>query len=120
MTNRIVSLLALAGLLAACDCLPKDEPEPQSVSVGCGAERPVTLFRNCTGSYLRIDGKDWRICNYQAVNGIADNAVLSVHYERVEANAAACKDDQVVCAMYHPHEGLVEIKEVSVCSSVAR
>jgi len=75
-----------------------------------GAAKKATVTRDCTGTYLRVDSKDWLVCNAE---------ILSRHKEGAVVNAKFIKTDQcpefadkIFCMMYHENEGLIRITEL--------
>lgn len=115
MKKLFFLLVVLAGLLFGC----RSENGPETLAPDCSSST-ITLIRNCTGEYLRIDGKDWLICNYQTVSNIAHNAAVAVRYQTVQGNAAPCMGDRAICMMAWPYEGIVRIEDISPCNSTAR
>ncbi|TXF79162.1 hypothetical protein [Chryseobacterium sp.] len=84
------------------------------LNIACTAILPTaekaTVIRDCTGTYLRMDKKDFKVCN---------NAVLKNYKEGVEVTVKFAKtdscpefNDKAVCMMYHENEGTVRISEV--------
>lgn len=71
----------------------------------------ATLVRDCTGTYLRVDGKDYHVCNTELTDGIANGSLVkTVFYTTPECNGTA--KDQVVCLMYHENEGWIDVKYI--------
>lgn len=65
------------------------------------------VIRDCTGTYLEIDGHDFYVCNYEEVSGYPDNTHVLVKYFTVE------ECGQVgICTLYHPKAGNVEVIEI--------
>lgn len=72
--------------------------------------RKVTFVRDCTGSYIRIDSNDYKICNYQDVKNFESGDVLKVSYDSI----GACKNlnpEQLTCKMAHIFVHQVQIKK---------
>jgi hypothetical protein len=68
----------------------------------------ATIVRNCTGTYLRIDGNDYLVCNSEKLKSFSDESSVSVSYETIES----CDQNGVVCMMYYEHEGIVRVTKV--------
>ena len=65
------------------------------------------VIRDCTGTYLEIDGHDYYVCSYEEVSDFADNSSVFVKYFSVE------ECGQVgACLLYHPKAGNVEVIEI--------
>ncbi|RLD43551.1 MAG: hypothetical protein DRI86_09740 [Bacteroidetes bacterium] len=69
----------------------------------------VTVIKDCTGSYLRYEGKDFQICNIETVKNIQNETVIKASFKKVKE----CKSDTLaVCMMYHENEGWIEVAEI--------
>jgi hypothetical protein len=88
-------ILITFGLLAACS----------SVS---GIE--ATVVRDCTGTYVRVDGKDHLVCNKDKLSTFKEGDSVRVRFKQT----SFCNEnkDEMVCMMYHEHEGLVKVVNV--------
>lgn len=71
----------------------------------------VTVIKDCTGSYLRIDNKDYRVCNLEMVSAFKDGEQISASYQKIkECHGSAI--DAIVCMMVHQNEGWIEVLSV--------
>jgi len=82
-------------------------------SAACQKENkvPMTVVRDCTGTYLQKDGKDYLVCNLEKVKNFADGTKVTASYKRLKE----CKGsgiDQIVCLMYHQNEGWIEVTDI--------
>ena len=68
----------------------------------------VTVVRDCTGTYVRSNEKDYHVCNLDVVKDVADGATVKLDFKKVSACPAM--DSTIVCMMYHENEGWVEVK----------
>jgi hypothetical protein len=69
----------------------------------------VTVIKDCTGSYLRYEGKDFHICNIETVENIQNETVINASFKKAEK----CNTDTLaVCMMYHKNEGWIEVIEI--------
>lgn len=65
----------------------------------------ATLFRNCTGTYLKIEGKEYRVCNHDKLGKYTDGVTIKVNYKHIKE----CNSNQVVCMMDYAHEGHIKV-----------
>ena len=96
--NQIVFsiLLTLAAMFSSC----KKE-----------LNQKVTVIRDCTGTYLRLDGKDHQVCNLEKVASFSDGATARATFRKIsECNGLA--GDTFVCKMLHPNEGWIEVSKI--------
>ena len=96
--NRFILsiLLALAVVLSSC----KKE-----------FNETVTVERDCTGTYLRFDGKDYHVCNLEKVASFADGVTVKARFKKLRACNGSARD-AIVCAMIHPNEGWIEVSSI--------
>ena len=69
-----------------------------------------TIVRNCTGTYIQIEGKeDYLVCNAEKLSEKKDGEVVSVVYDYEKT----CKEleNKATCMMYHEHKGAIRIKK---------
>lgn len=68
------------------------------------------IVRDCTGTYIQSEGKDYRICNFKKIQDRKPGSKISVTYEKPES----CPEFNgiAVCMMYHEHSGLIRILTV--------
>jgi len=72
--------------------------------------RDMTVVKDCTGSYLRFNNKDYHICNYEIVDEFDDETEVKASFNKIET----CPNiyDLVVCEMYHKNEGLINVTKI--------
>jgi hypothetical protein len=79
----------------------------------CKKERnkSVTVERDCTGTYLLLDGKDYQVCNLEMVSSFPDGATVTATFRKIkECNGSA--KDAIVCDMVHKNDGWVEVEKI--------
>lgn len=70
----------------------------------------ATIDRDCTGTYLELNDKDYLVCNPDIVNWIEEGNEIQVKFK---TNASCPQDpNQSLCELYHAHCGIVEILEI--------
>jgi hypothetical protein len=76
-----------------------------------GTYEQMTIVRDCSGTYLRQDGKDYHVCNAEKVSEYSNGKTLTVTCKQLAGcnNPAA---DQVTCKLFHYNEGWVEVVKV--------
>jgi hypothetical protein len=87
-------LLFLALSLSACD----------------KCSRNVVVVKDCTGSYIRIDQKDYLVCNFEVLQSYTDGAEIQVEFQKI--TNCVHLGDPIICEMYHPNEGFIEITKI--------
>lgn len=95
--KTLLSSIAVLSLLMACS---KDK-----------LEQDITVVKDCSGSYLKIDGEDYLICNHDIVENHEDGAIVDASYEIV-VDCPSTNDTSFVCMLYHQHEGLILVSSI--------
>ena len=70
--------------------------------------KKVTVIKDCTGSYLRIDNKEYFVCNPEKINNVESGKEIEVNYKF----SSQCDDGLIRCAMVHENNGRVKIEKV--------
>ncbi len=75
-----------------------------------GASKTAIVTRDCTGTYLRVDSKDWLVCNAEILSKHKDGAVVTAKFIKTDQ----CPEfaDKIFCMMYHENEGLIRITDL--------
>lgn len=81
-----------------------------SCEKGIEKTKESTLIRDCTGTYLRVDNKDYLICNAELVSYLPNNTKIEASY--VTEKDCDKSKDQIICAMYHAHEKIITITKI--------
>ena len=77
----------------------------------CGKlETRAIVVKDCTGTYLRINQKDYMVCNYEVLQNYSNGAEIKVDFKTEESCFHLI--DLVVCEMYHENEGLIQITKI--------
>ncbi len=91
---RTILILGLIVLFASCNKVINQE---------------MTVIKDCTGSYLRLNEKDYHICNIDIVEDINDGSVVKASFIKIDD----CHDsEEIVCEMYHANEGWIEVSDI--------
>ena len=79
----------------------------------CKKERnkTVTVIKDCTGAYLRDNGKDFHVCNPEKVASFENGSEVISNYKKLKVCNGSAKDD-IVCEMLHINEGWVEVEKI--------
>ncbi len=67
------------------------------------------VIKDCTGSYLQIEGSDFRICNDSKVEHIPNGTEVVATFR----SSSTCEvDNQIRCELYHKNEGDIRISKI--------
>lgn len=70
----------------------------------------MTVVRDCTGTYLRSNGKDYHVCNLEEAAPFEAGAKVTVSFQKTEKCTTA--DSLIVCMMYHENEGWIKVRSI--------
>ena len=71
--------------------------------------RDMTVIKDCTGSYLRFHGNDYRICNIEIVENYDDGTEVEASFKKIDD----CPDyDEAMCEMLHLNEGWINVTKI--------
>jgi len=81
--------------------------------ISCNKERnqSATVIKDCTGTYLRIDSKDYHVCNVEATESFVSEQSIIVTYTKIEGcNNPNSKPTE--CKLLHINEGWIKVKKI--------
>ena len=67
----------------------------------------ATVVRDCTGVYLRVNEKDYHVCNVDKLSSFPDGSLVNARFERKKD--CRQEEEKMVCKMYHQNEGWIEV-----------
>ena len=77
----------------------------------CGKfSRKATIERDCTGTYIELNDRDYFVCNPAIISSFPDGSSIKVKFDRV--NECPSDTNLVLCEMYHKHFENIEITEI--------
>jgi hypothetical protein len=76
-----------------------------------GANDKMTILIDCTGTYLRQDGKDYHVCNIEKMAGFSDGETVTATFMRVE-KCNLISSDSITCDLLHVNEGWIEVEKI--------
>ncbi len=71
----------------------------------------VMVVKDCTGNYLKVNGKDYRVCNIEQLDGYANGDTIHAKYKALK-ECSGTAVEVPVCMMYHPYEGWIQIIQI--------
>ena len=71
----------------------------------------MIVIKDCTGSYLRFNEKDYKICNIETVSNIEAGTIVIASFKEIKdcTNIAASGS---LCELYHKNEGWIDITKI--------
>jgi hypothetical protein len=95
--KKLLSITTIAILLTVLSC--KKE-----------TYKSMTVIKDCTGTYLRTEGKDFKVCNLEKLSSISEGSQVTATFKKIE-NCPSL-EDKFVCLMYHENEGWIKIVDL--------
>ena len=118
LIKNLFSLVVIA-LSISCSNVPKNiageensKKMDQSESKQNSVEKSFsgTIVRDCTGTYIRVEGKDYLVCNFKKIQNYKEGSKAKVSYEIPKECPEF--DGIAVCMMYHEHVGMIRILSI--------
>ncbi len=81
------------------------------VSFSCDKKtQKMEIVRDCSGTYLKKDGKDHYVCNESKLSSYATGDKVKVQYDVLTECFGLI--DQPICLLYHEFEDKIEITKI--------
>lgn len=71
----------------------------------------VQVVKDCTGTYLRVSGKDYHVCNTEYTDSFNNGDSVQVSWLKINT-CTGTASKAIVCMMLHPSEAWIEIKSI--------
>lgn len=72
----------------------------------------VTVVKDCTGTYLHYDGKDYHVCNPEKLSTYPNGSKVNASFKKIDECNGSAKD-AIVCMMVHENEGWIEVDKIN-------
>ena len=95
--KKILSIITVAFLLTMFSCTKE-------------RNKSMTVVKDCTGTYLRMDGKDYHVCNLEKLSSYSDGTKVTATFKKIENCPSS--SETIVCKMLHENEGWVEVVKI--------
>lgn len=66
------------------------------------------IIKNCTGTYLRISDKEYKVCNHQKLAEYNHGISITATYKRLKK----CNDPATYCMMAYPNDGFIKVVSI--------
>lgn len=73
--------------------------------------KTATVIADCTGTYLRCDGRDYKVCNLEKVASFPSGTTVEATFKKI----TECKGSgnfTVTCYMYHQYDSWIEVEKI--------
>ena len=113
---KILSVLAtflfvIVVLLTGCQKDVFDNGKNDGSSTGNDSTlvaQKMEFIKDCTGSYLRLDGKDYQVCNTSSTAEFLNGDVIMASFI-ASKECSVMDSSQLTCKMYHAKEGWINV-----------
>jgi hypothetical protein len=70
----------------------------------------MTVVIDCTGSYLRLNEKDYQICNIENIQDYDNGDEIKASFKKI----SNCDNSEIItCEMLHGNEGWIEVLKIN-------
>lgn len=67
----------------------------------------MTVVRDCTGTYLRFNEKDYNVCNLEKVSSFPNGILVTATFKKIKNCTGGA-----ICHMYHENEGWIQVEKI--------
>lgn len=71
----------------------------------------VTVVKDCTGTYVRHQGQDYKVCNDEVLESYKNKSAVELNFSDV--NPCKVEENVATCMMYHAFIGSVIIDSIA-------
>jgi major membrane immunogen (membrane-anchored lipoprotein) len=72
--------------------------------------KKMTVIKDCTGTYLEYNDKDYHVCNNEITDSFENGTKVRASF----TNIANCLEiDETLCEMLHKNEGWIKVTEIN-------
>ncbi|MGB4773737.1 MAG: hypothetical protein WBP45_01070, partial [Daejeonella sp.] len=71
----------------------------------------MIVVKDCTGTYLRLNNKDYKVCNFKTVVSFKEGEKVKASFDKIEN----CSEEiglPVTCFLFHEYESQITIKKI--------
>ena len=71
----------------------------------------VSVIRDCTGTYLHFNGKDYHVCNSDKLSSFENGVIVKATFKRIK-KCEGSANHETKCLMIHSNEGWIEVEKI--------
>ena len=71
----------------------------------------ATVIKDCTGTYMRLNGKDYKVCNIEKVSSFQIGITVLVSFKKLK-DCEGSGNIVSTCYLLHQFESWIEIKNI--------
>jgi hypothetical protein len=71
----------------------------------------ATVIKDCTGTYMRMNGKDYKVCNIEKVSSFQNSITVLVSFKE-QKDCEGSGNIVQTCYMLHQFESWIEIENI--------
>lgn len=71
----------------------------------------ITVVRDCTGTYLRFDGKDYHVCNPEKISSFPGGTEVEATFIKIH-DCTGPANDAPACYLLHQSEGWINVEKI--------
>ena len=70
----------------------------------------ATVIQDCTGTYLKVDGKKYSVCNFSMLSTYKDGEEVTATFKKVEECEST--ETRFVCLLLVSFDSLIEVQKI--------
>lgn len=104
-------ILVPFSLATFLSCSTTKTTHGETKKMAKSSQQKVEVIKDCTGMYLRVEGKDWQVCNEVMLKDYKSGDHITATFAKTET-CPEFDGERAVCMMYHPKEGMIRISKI--------
>ncbi|MEO7049078.1 MAG: hypothetical protein ABI091_27485 [Ferruginibacter sp.] len=70
------------------------------------------IIKDCTGTYLRLNEKDYKVCNLEKVSSFQSDTNVRVTFKQLK-NCEGTANSTPICYLLHQYVAWIEIEDIN-------
>lgn len=69
------------------------------------------VVKDCTGTYLQMGGKDYKVCNFEKLTAYDNGTMINFTHKDL-GSCGSSEKGEPVCSISHPSAGWMEVEKI--------
>lgn len=100
--NKITTIIILGTFLTVC-----------TLTISCKKEKNIdaTIIIDCTGTYLRFNSKDYKVCNLEKIENFTHGQTVEVSFKKMD-ECDGSSNFSTTCFLNHPFKAWTQVIKI--------
>jgi hypothetical protein len=102
-------IILLVLFISSCEKFQFEDPSNGGGQTGTETEvQKAEFIKDCTGSYIRFENTDFKVCNYEELVNYKTGDVIRIEFKKLK-ECSTISPDELTCKMAHAFEAYIEV-----------